>query len=564
MTRTFSRRQFIRSASLGLSAAAGLPTLLTPWARAQTPEALIGAGPPDPDALKAVAHLALEAARAAGASSADLRILTGLRMKWEGPPHATASINEGERAHGIGMPILLNGARIGIRTWVDGNIGFAGDSLSHDPDQIAALARLAVNRAKAWPAAGLERREPIPAPVVEDGYWETPVERDPFAVALGEQEALLLEGMRAIRDIKTESWLSFGMDMQWKRVDELFASTDGSLIRQRIFSANHDGSLWARPTAGEFAFVSAYPANVAGNRGYEALADFPAVMARMAQEAEAVRAHPWRVVDSGSHDVVLSARAAAQLLAHSIGPPLELDRALMRANAAKERATSYAPPPDQALGVFQVGNELLNVAADRSRPGLSATVGWDADGVKPQDFDLVRGGLLMDYIGDRIHAAELAETHERLGMTPGSRGCAADGGGLLPMIKQPNLALLPGAEDLSEDDLIRDVKRGYFIDDLMPSADHSGLNVQARGMHVRQIVEGRKADVVMHATLQFNTPRFWNSLQALGGAKSVGLHHEQHDEKTIEKLSHNSVTAPPVRLSRVHVVNTGRRGRRSE
>lgn len=173
MNPSFSRRHFLRSASLGLGAAACVPLVLSSWARAQTPETLIE-DPSDADALKAVAHRALEAARAAGAHYADLRILTGLRMKWEGPPNATASVDEAGRSHGIGMPILLGAARIWIRAFMNGHIGFAGNILSHDADQIAALARLAVSRAKTWQAAGSPASKLAPAPVVAEGYWETP------------------------------------------------------------------------------------------------------------------------------------------------------------------------------------------------------------------------------------------------------------------------------------------------------------------------------------------------------------------------------------------------------
>lgn len=558
MTGVCTRRAFLRSASLGLGAVA-----LTPWARARTPEALIGAAPPDAEALKAVAHRALEAARAAGADFADLRILTGLRMKWEPPPHAVASARAADLEAGIGQPILLQGARIGIRAWANGQMGFAGNILSFDPDQIAALAGLAVRRAQAWPKTSRPPVALAPAPRAE-GFWETPVERDPFAVPLGEQESLLLDAMEAARSFTTSGWMSLDLAMEWKRVDELFASTEGSLIRQRIFTANHTGGLWARPDPEAFAFLAMNPGNLGGTRGYEALANLRPALEAMLREAEEIRSRPWREVDSGAHELVLGARAAAQLVAATIGAPLELDRALRRADAAKDRAVSYAMPPAEALGAFEVGNALLNVSADRSRPGLAATVGWDAEGVKPEDFTLIRGGILADYLSDRATAGELAETYARLGKPLRSNGCAADGGGLAPRIKPPNLTLEPGAEDLSEEDLIRDLKRGYFIDDLSPSLDHAGLNVQARGMHVRRIEDGRKTDVVMNATLQFNTPRFWKSLQALGGAQSLRVHHEQIDEESIEKLSHVGLVAPPIRMGRVNLVNTGRRGRRSD
>ena len=554
-----NRRDFLRSTTLG----AGI-LVLSPWVRAQTPESLLRTPAPDPDRLIAVARQALDAARSAGASDADVRILTGARMRWDPVPDATASVNEAERNHLVGQPVLQHGARIGLRVWVDGHMGFAGNMLSFDADQTAALAKLAVQRAKAWKVAGQAASHLAAAPVVENGQWQTPIQIDPFTVPIGEQEGTLLEAMQAVRHTPTTAAISLSLYIEWKRIDELFASSTGSLLRQRLYSANHTGGFWAREKAGEWGFVSIQTGDLGGSRGYEGLKNLKQKLAAATQTAEEVRSLPWRPIEAGSYDVVLSPRAAAQLVASTIGHPLELDRALLRTSSFKEYATSYAVPPNEAIGRFEIGNELLNVRADRSRPGLAATVGWDAEGVKASEFALVQGGVLQNYLSDRSTAAALKPGYERLGQPVQSTGCASDGGGLLPKIKLPNLALLPGSAAISQGDLIKDVKNGYLIDDLYPSADHTGLNVQARAQHVRHIRNGALGDVIQHVTLQFNTPRFWQGLDALGGAATVATHHHQLDERHLEKLSHVSITAPAIRVRKVNMVNTGRRGRRSD
>ena len=113
------------------------------------------------------------------------------------------------------------------------------------------------------------------------------------------------------------------------------------------------------------------------------------------------------------YDVVVDARVMAQLVGRTIGVAAELDRVLgFEANAG---GTSYLAPPAEMLGTFQLGPELLNVRANRSRPEGLATIRWDDEGVEPEEYDVIRDGVLVDYHTTRDLAGELRDWYAARG-----------------------------------------------------------------------------------------------------------------------------------------------------
>ncbi|MFT3690951.1 TldD/PmbA family protein [Paenirhodobacter sp.] len=557
MSYSFNRRDVLRTAALGVWAMA--PVLRSPAAWAQTPQGLLRGPEPDADALVVVAQKAVAAARAAGAAQADVRVLHGSRLSWAPPPNVTVS-SAAHRPGGadIGQPMIGTFMRMGIRAWVGGRMGFAGNLLPVSDAETVALARMAVERARAWPGAAAEI---APAPVVTNGRWESPVRVDPFTVPIREQEQLLLDVVQDVLKTPVERGQVIALiNVAFTRTLEIFVSSEGAEIRQRFHTAEDQSAAVSVPGNDRSDMFVLRTPGFAGAYGYEVFDDLRSRMARKIETLHEMRKTPGRPVDIGRHEIVLSANAAAQLLGPTIADPLQLDRALGRSSVKKGHYGSYAVPPEEALGTFRLGSELLNVRADRTRAGLTGTCGWDSEGVAAREFDLVRGGVVADYLTDRATAPALRTAYERMGREVRSNACSADTGGRVPVIKSPNLALLPEAEERSEDDLIGDVKRGYYIDFLVPGPDHAGLNVQADAAHIRQIVDGRKGDFVYGAALQFNTPQFWRELDAVGGPGSVETFGRVIDDPGIEMLSQTGVSAPPVHLRRVNVVNTKKRG----
>ena len=567
---SFSRRKFIQTTSMGLGALAGAQLLPVGWAREQPAEAFIQPIPYDKAELRALAQQALDAARAAGARFADVRILTGHQFfhKATGPTGSQA-------------PMLWTVARLGVRAVVGGHIGFAGEVLSPDADAIAAVARLAVARAK----VGVERGDPpmefAPAPAVTKGSWRTPIEIDPFTVPLGELEDLKLGALDALGKLKgsrpsaraggdpIRGGGSAILDTWWKRADELFVSTEGSLIEQRIYWANLRSDIfgfWSgqRPRV----FPRLYPKAVrSGGVGYEAYTevDYKQECLKAAEEAMRLASLPDKSVEVGRYDVVLSAQAAAALLPTTIGGPLELDRALGLASAEHKRSKgSYAAPPEDCLGKLEVGSPLVTVTADRSTPGMGATVGWDAEGVKPEAFTLVKDGTVVDYLTTRETAPALSAWYASQKQPLRSHGCASDSGGLLPQLKACNFALLPGPAEISEEDLIKDVKRGIYIERISTRglpADSTGLNMMVSPWVAHEIIKGRKAPgLVRDVAMQFASPQFWKSVDAIGGRDTVrSVEVMMGLAKNLELLESVGVSAAPIRARKINVINSGKK-----
>jgi predicted Zn-dependent protease len=98
-----------------------------------------------------------------------------------------------------------------------------------------------------------------------------------------------------------------------------------------------------------------------------------------AAAAEALRESRARVgkaaprsVEVGRYELVVSPKMFWGLVASTVLPALGMERALGRREGAE--GTSYASPPDAALGQMRIGAPLLTVRGDRAT-GLMAA-GW--------------------------------------------------------------------------------------------------------------------------------------------------------------------------------------------
>src|SRR5262249_42661945 len=171
MKSNLDRREFVK-----LAGAAGIAAATTEWKTAAASPQVTA---PGPDAVeKDLVMLALDAARSAGASYADVRITRG----------NTEAVATRERQ--ITNVVKNETYGIGIRALVGGSWGFAA---THDlaKDSVAATAKQA-----AAIAAGNDKVNPVktvlaPVQKVPDGRWMTPHEIDPFTIPI-EQKAELL------------------------------------------------------------------------------------------------------------------------------------------------------------------------------------------------------------------------------------------------------------------------------------------------------------------------------------------------------------------------------------
>ncbi len=503
---TLSRRAFVKVGA-GAAVLAATPR----WLAARLPVTPVRplVVPPitDPD-VKALALGAIEAARAAGATYADVR-LTHTYVRSIEPFNRQCEDSEEMSA--------------GVRALVNGSWGFAGGSY-WTPDEMARLGRDAVAQAKANALGGAGAVELGRIPVVPSGHWETPVAIDPFDVPVDE----VLDYLHALQIYGSAlySGLSVIVGCMFYRQEKAFASTEGTFVTQVLrrigggLQIDYDDER-LRPDHRYPRSMSSSLLGAAG-RGWELIREaplreeIPVLVARLREEW----ALPIRPVEVGRYDVVFDAGSVGRLLDATIGAATELDRALgYEANAG---GTSYLAEPLEILGREEIGSPWLTVTADRSTPGGLATVKWDDEGVEPDTFHLVKDGVLTDFQTTRESAPWLEPYYASRGVPVRSHGCAAAPTALdATMQHPPNIAVAPGRKELGLAELVAGLDRGILITGLDVDTDFQHLSGWSTSGRFYEIRRGKRVARLEGAGLLFRAPTLWKSLVALGGARSL-------------------------------------------
>lgn len=526
------RRDFVRIAG----AAAAVSVWPQPWARAGSPTPRAGRSA-DPG-VKELALLALDAAKAAGARYADVRIGRVQNERIRTRDDHIAGLDSVE-TFGFGVRALAGGA------W-----GFAA-SRDLRREEVQRVARAAVAQAKA--NARFVRRPVQLAPVdpYPDAEWHTPIEIDPWSVPIEEKVDLLLRANAEAMKVKGVRVVTSSLALH--REEKTLATTDGSVVFQTIVRVFPVIDITA---VGRGEFQSRESTEVPpAARGYEHVleARLPERAGRWAEEA--VQKLSAKPVEPGPTTLVLDPTHLWLTIHESIGHPTELDRALgYEANYA---GTSFLAPPEEVLGTFRYGPEFMNVEGNRTEAGALSTTGWDDEGVPAERWPIIRNGIFVDYQTTREQAAWIAD---RTGVHR-SHGCSyGRSWAEIQFQRMPNVSLQPGEEDLSLDDLIADTDSGiYIVGDGSYSIDHQRYNFQFGGQVFYEIRGGKIVGMLKDVAYQARTPDFWNSMDRIGGPRSYFVGGSFYDGKgqpsQSNAVSHGCV---PARFRNVNVINTGR------
>ena len=461
--------------------------------------------------LQALVHQAIDAATAAGAQYADARVTRSLVHIYIMPDNGHFALDTED----VGL---------GVRVLVDGYWGFAASPF-WATDEAARLGRDAVAQAKDN-ARGPARPIDWGRVPVATGDWVTPVRIDPFTIPVEEK-------LDAIRYWKTAAdrvgliYASAGLtsNMMFARQERVLATSEGTLCTQTIYESS--GQIEVKIPMRDrdplgFGFGQGPVAPVQGitvaGKGWELLLDadipeqFPRLRAQLAQQ-QILPSHPAAI---GRYTVVCDGATMATILDRTLGMATQLDRALgYEANAT---GTSFLNDPLGMLGQFKVASRLVSVTANRSAPAQLATVRWDDEGIVPDDFPLIKDGVLVDFQTTREQAAWLAPYYARRSVPVRSHGCAAaqDAHGI-PLQMLPNLVMAPGTSALGLDDLVADVKDGILITNGRAECDFQATTGLLTGGEMRQIKNGRLGASLMDGAVLFNTLDFWRNVSAVGG-----------------------------------------------
>lgn len=515
MSPAWTRRKFLE-ANVGTAVAVAVPRVWRGHAYERAEVAGTSSiGPTrlrDPR-IKAFVLRTLDAARTGGAHYADVRLTsTTVRQFNGGAPGESISLG------------------LSARALVDGYWGWAArPDVTEDAGPW--VGQEAVRLAKANAATGVPRTVELGTiPVVPDGTWATPLEIDPFSVPVAEVidwfTGVAARGCNiGVARGYPDTRMGYGnrVGVEFEQQERVFASTDGSYLTQTVYVT--------RPVLeiGWYRGVQNIPIPINGGRGagqagweYLTRAPIDDLIRQTMDRVDAALAtrRPVKPFEVGQYDLILPARVMGQLLNQTLGYATELDRALgYEANAG---GTSYLGPDPLAQLGTTVASPLVTVTADRSAPKALATVQWDEEGVVPEDFTLVKDGVLLDYQTTREQAAWLAPWYAKHGKPVRSHGCAAAPDALdLAMQHQPNLVLQPAKTDDTLEDLVAGLDHGVLVDGLYLSMDFqhvSGLGLITGATEVRRgkrvaTLEGRMA-------ILFNARDLWKHVHALGGRKS--------------------------------------------
>jgi TldD protein len=486
-------------------------------------------------AVEELALYALQAAKDAGASYADVRFGRYRRQSVNTRERQVTGVSDSESF----------GA--GIRTLVDGAWGFASTA-DVSKESLHRTAAESVQTARA--AKRVQKRPVVLAPVTPaKGAWKTPIKVDPIDVPIEDKVALLLAVNEAALKVKGVRFASTSVSAL--REEKTLATTDGTLVTQTFYRT------W--PT---------FMATAIGNGGFETyneeLAPRGSGWEYVTGLDMAANAEKWasraaekltaRSLEPGRYDVVLDPRNLWLTIHESVGHATELDRALgFEANYA---GTSFVAPPEKVLGKLKFGSELMTVRADRTQEGSLARVAWDDEGVPAEEWTLIDKGIVKDYQTTREQAAWIAP----LTGVKRSHGCSfAQSWSDVPFQRMPNVSLVPNTRDVSLEDIIANTQRGVmFTNRATYSIDHQRYNFQFGGQAAWEIRNGKVVGMVKDCAYQATTTNFWNSLDMLGGKSTYFLGGTFNDGKG-EPGQSNQVShgCPAARFRNINVIATG-------
>ena len=411
------------------------------------------------DTAETLTHRLLEAARAAGADSADAIAIRGAAQSID---VRAGALEEAQRAEG---------SDIGLRVFVGQQSAVVSSSDTSDAT-MAAMAERAVAMAKeapadpyaglaapdqlatSWDIAALELADPAPEPA------PAALEQDARAA---EAAALAVAGISQVD----------GASAAYSAQDVHLAATNG-------FSGGY------RRTSRSTSCVAITGQGLEMERDYDGdsrifQADLrsPEDIGRSAAERALARANPRRP-KTGAYPVLFDERIASSLLGH-----------LMAAanGTAIARGASWLRD-DMGKAVLPKG---ISVIEDPHRPRIAGSRPFDAEGLATRRRAIVDDGVLTGWTLDLA-------TARKLGLDSSANAARSVSGGVSPT--NWNLALTQGSQ--SRDDLIAAMGTGLIVTSMIGATINPNTGDYSRGAAGLWVENGAIAYPVSGVTIAGN------------------------------------------------------------
>lgn len=481
------------------------------------------------DYIKKVADTVLFTAKNSGAQYSDFRLSNFRSQNVSTREQVIQNVSDNEN-FGFAVRVIIEG------TW-----GFAASSTFSENEAVR-ITKIACETARANNRIQKNRVELVPTPVYNE-KWKTPIKKSAFDVSIDDKVNFLFSVNEKAKNLGADYCSSFIWAVnEWK----YFASSEGSYIEQdlnRIWSA-FDITVVDKESGN---FDSRDSFTVPIGKGYEYVEEYD----YMKDIEEAVEHTKMKLkapsVEPSRKDLILDSNHLWLTIHESCGHPTELDRALgYEANYA---GTSFMTP--DKLNKLKYGSSIVNIKGDRTQKDGLATRGFDDDGVKTTEWDIIKEGMFVGYQTTREMAKFIGEN--------ASNGCAyADSWDHFPIQRMPNVSLMPGKKKLSLKDLIADTEDGIFIKGSGSwSIDMQRYNFQFTGQEFWEVKNGKITGMLKDVAYQGNTVDLWNSCDAicdeseykLGGSFFCG----KGEPGQVSPVSHGS---SPARFRNIKILNT--------
>ena len=493
---------------------------------------------PGPDPFeKELALLALDEAKRAGARYADVRVSQHLFER------------VATRENQITVVAKSDSYGLGVRALVGGSWGFSA-TRELTPEAVARSAREAAAVAVANDRVAPSNVVLAPVDVVPEGRWVTPHEIDPFDVPIEEKADLLFRANAEALKVKGVSFVSsFVFSVKERR---LVATSEGSAIQQTLIRVNPNMNITA-VSSDRSDFQNRGAVVEPAGRGWEYVLglDLPSNAQKWGEEA-VMKLSATSVVP-GVWDLVLHPSHLWLTIHETIGHPTELDRALgYEANYA---GTSFLAPPQAVLNKLRLGPEFVTFMGNRTEEGGCATVGWDDEGVAATEWPIIKNGILVNYQTTREQASWISEytgVERSLGCSYGQNWSS------ISFQRMPNISLMAGEEDLSDDEVTGATDHGILIEGSGSySIDQQRYNAQFGGQVFWEIKDGKKHRMLRDVAYVTRTPDFWNSLALIGGPRTYRMGASFFDGKGQPSQANAVSHGCPIALFRnVNIINT--------
>lgn len=469
---------------------------------------------------------ACELAKREGCQFADARYLAIRKQRVDSRDLALSGCSESDD-RGFGVRVLYKGA------W-----GFASSPIwtSEEVDKVVGLAvRIAKASSLALREEGVKWAEEPAAQIT----FKSNCEHDPFSVSLDEKADLLISSneimLKQDKVVRAQGYLLF------KQVQRWYVNTEGSELHSDVTSSE---SVITSIAVGNDDFQDRSWKAPSTSQGYEAYKkeEFMSHAERIAAQAEEKLFA--KLSPEGALDIVTDPENLSLTIHESVGHATELDRVM-----GYEVSLAGSSFVDRAKkGNFQYGSDKVTLMADNTLENGLATQGFDDDGVLGQRWEIVKDGVFQAYSTGREFAHYVGEERSR-----GS--CRADHWSSIPIVRIPNLFLMPGKEKVTPEELIDDIKHGLYFEGMDSfSIDQRRLNFQFGGNAVWEIKNGKKVGMVKAALYQSRTPTFWNACDATCDERFWSPHGVMNcgkgDPMQIAQMTHG---AAPTRFRKINI-----------